>query len=72
MLEAVGRLPKLCREAFVLHHIEQESYETIAEQMQNSPHQVRALCHKAITRLRKLMVIAQMRSEDREAPRAES
>jgi DNA-directed RNA polymerase specialized sigma24 family protein len=40
-----------------MRYIQQQSYDDIAEQMGKSPHQVRALCHKAISRLRDLLGI---------------
>jgi RNA polymerase sigma-70 factor (ECF subfamily) len=54
-LAALDRLPKLARECLVLRYLENEPYETIAEQVGKTPHQARALCHKAIVRLRKLL-----------------
>ena len=55
VLAAIARLRGLSREAFVLHHIEQNSYEQIAKGLDKQPHQVRALCAKAMTRLRTLL-----------------
>jgi RNA polymerase sigma-70 factor (ECF subfamily) len=55
VLAAIARLSGLSREAFVLHHIEQNSYEQIAEELDKQPHQARALCFKAMTRLRTLL-----------------
>jgi len=55
ILNAIGRLSKAPRQAVVMRHIQQQSYEDIAEQMGKTTHQVRALCYKAINRLRYLL-----------------
>lgn len=55
ILDAAGRLGKLCREAFVMRHIQQEPYEAVADQLGKTPHQVRALCHKAVAQIRSLL-----------------
>ena len=52
VLAAVERLKGVSRAAFVMRYIEQDSYETIAEQLGKTPHQVRALCFRAMQRLR--------------------
>ena len=52
ILDATGWLSELCRDAFVLRHIQQEPYETIADQLGRTPHQVRALCHKTVEQIR--------------------
>ncbi|KKL14571.1 hypothetical protein LCGC14_2514310 [marine sediment metagenome] len=55
ILDAVGRLSELSREAFVMRHIQQEPYEAVANQLDKTPHQVRALCHKAVEQIRSLL-----------------
>ena len=55
MLEAISRLNKAPRQAIVMHYIQQQSYEDIAKQINKTTHQVRALCHNAINRLRDLL-----------------
>jgi RNA polymerase sigma-70 factor (ECF subfamily) len=55
MLDAISRLNKASRQAIVMRYIQQQPYEDIAEQMNKTTHQVRALCHKAINRLRDLL-----------------
>jgi RNA polymerase sigma-70 factor (ECF subfamily) len=55
VLDALVRLPGLNREIVVMRYLEQHSYETIAGQFGKTPHQVRALCHKALSRLRSLL-----------------
>ena len=52
VLVAVERLNGTSREAFVMRYIQQDSYETIAEQLGKTPHQIRALCFRALNRLR--------------------
>jgi RNA polymerase sigma factor (sigma-70 family) len=54
-LEAIGQLSDLCRAAFVMRYIEQQSYEQVAKELGKEPHQVRGLCSKATTRLRNLL-----------------
>jgi len=61
ILRAVGQLKGRHREAFVMHYIEQTGYDQIAEQMNKNPQQIRALCSKAMGRLRRIL------SEEKEA-----
>ena len=51
ILDAISRLNKTSRQAIVMHYIQQQPYEDIAEQMGKTTHQVRALCYKAINHL---------------------
>lgn len=55
VLDAIGQLPEGSREMVVLRYLERQDCETIARQFGKTPHQVRALCHKAIARLRVLL-----------------
>lgn len=55
MLDAVGRLDTPGRELIVLRHLERQSYEEIARQLGKTPHQTRALAHKALEKLRSLL-----------------
>lgn len=55
MLDGISRLKKASRQAIVMRYIQQQPYDNIAEQMGKSPHHVRALCCKAINRLRDLL-----------------
>ncbi len=55
VLEAVGRLKGLMRQAFVMRHIEEESYEQIAKKLGKTQHQVRGMCFRALTRVRDLV-----------------
>ena len=54
-LDAVGRLKKSSREVLVMRYLQQESYDNIAEQLGKTSHQVRALCSRAIHRLRDVL-----------------
>lgn len=55
VLDAVGQLPRGSREIIVLRYLQQQDYEAIGRQLGKTPHQVRALCHKAIAKLRVLL-----------------
>jgi RNA polymerase sigma factor (sigma-70 family) len=52
VLNHIAVLPSPGREIIILRYLEHESYETIANQLGKTKHQVRALSFKAITRLR--------------------
>ena len=52
VLSAIGRLNAPSRQALVMRYIQQQSYDYIAEQLCKTPHQVRALCSKALKNLR--------------------
>jgi len=52
VLAAIGRLHGASREAFVMRHIQQDSYEQIAGQLGKTVHQARALCFRAMSTLR--------------------
>jgi RNA polymerase sigma-70 factor (ECF subfamily) len=47
VLSAVGRLNKASRDSVVMRYIDDKSYDYIAEQLQMTPHHIRALCHRA-------------------------
>ena len=55
MLNAIEKLNEKGRQAIVMRYIQEQSYEDIAEQIGKTPHQARALCSKAMTRLREIM-----------------
>jgi RNA polymerase sigma factor (sigma-70 family) len=57
VLAALGWLSQLSRSCLVLRYIEQLSYLEVAQQLDVTPHQARAACHKGIRRLRKVMRI---------------
>ncbi|MHC4214488.1 MAG: RNA polymerase sigma factor, partial [Planctomycetota bacterium] len=54
VLDAAAQLRGLSRECFVMHHVQQASFEEIARQLDKRPHQVRALCSKGMRQLRKI------------------
>ena len=70
-LNAIGQLNRASREAIVMRYIQQESYDCIAEQLGKTPHQVRALCSKALNRLRDLLGRGQPSFSGKEAHRVE-
>jgi RNA polymerase sigma factor (sigma-70 family) len=49
---AVDQLPPTDRELVVLRFLHGSSYEELADDMGSTPHRVRALCSKAVVRLR--------------------
>ncbi|MCP4609994.1 MAG: RNA polymerase sigma factor [Planctomycetes bacterium] len=55
ILNAIGKLNKVPREAFVMRYIQQEPYDYIAEQLGKTVHHVRALCSRASNRLRDIL-----------------
>ena len=55
ILNAIGKLKKVPREAFVMRYIQQEPYNYIAEQLDKTAHHVRALCSRALTRIRYIL-----------------
>ncbi|MEJ2649399.1 MAG: sigma-70 family RNA polymerase sigma factor [Sedimentisphaerales bacterium] len=55
MLNAIEKLNEKGRQAIVMRYIQQQSYDDIAEQTGKTPHQARALCSKAMSRLRQIM-----------------
>ena len=55
ILNAMGKLNKVPREAFVMRYIQQEPYDNIAEQLGKTVHHVRALCSRALTRIRYIL-----------------
>ena len=65
-LDAVGRLKKSSREVLVMHYLQQESYDNIAEQLGKTSHQVRALCSRAIRHLRDVLGSNEHKSSKKE------
>ena len=55
ILNAIGQMNKVPREAFVMRYIQEESYDYIAEQLGKTAHHVRALCSRASNRLRNIL-----------------
>ena len=52
VFDAMERLNKTQRQVFVLRYIQQLSFEQIAEATGKTPHHVRALCSRALTKVR--------------------
>ncbi len=72
VLDAMTGLSPRSRELLSMHYIEQQSYETLAQGYRKTPHQIRALCHKALVQLRALLAetpYASELEEDHERPR---
>lgn len=67
ILNAIGQLNGISRQAFVMHYIQQDSYEEIAHALHKNPHQIRALCSKALGRLRDVIRNNQFGSSGKEA-----
>ncbi len=55
MLNAIEKLNEKGRQAIVMRYIQEQSYEDIAAQIGKTPHQARAICAKAMNRLRDRM-----------------
>jgi len=66
ILNAIGRLKGIYREAFVMRYIQEESYDYIAEQLGKTSHHVRALCSRASNRLRNVLGSNQHKSSGKE------
>ena len=56
VLRALDKMSELSRQVIVMHRLQGESYDSIALQLNKTPHQVRAICSKAIGQLRDLLV----------------
>lgn len=55
ILDLMPRLNKLAREVVVMHYIEQESYEEIAQRLGKKPQHIRSVSAKALALLRQLL-----------------
>ena len=55
ILDAVGRLDETSRQAFVMRHLQQNSYDSIAQQLNKTAHQVRAICSRAMKQIRNML-----------------
>lgn len=62
VLDAIGQLPPGGREIVVLRYLQQQDYASIGRQLGKTPHQIRALCHKAVVRLRALLDVERAKS----------
>jgi RNA polymerase sigma factor (sigma-70 family) len=61
VLCAISQLRGASREAFVMRYIQQHPYEYIAGEMGKTPHQVRALCFKALMHIRYVLSDKELR-----------
>ena len=66
ILDAIGRLNRSWCQAIVMRYIQQQSYDDIAKQMEKTPHHVRAICSKALNRLRELLGTDQQKPTEKE------
>jgi RNA polymerase sigma factor (sigma-70 family) len=55
ILVGLADIPETARDCILLRYLQQQEYDAIGEQVGKTPHQVRAICCKAIKRLRKLL-----------------
>jgi RNA polymerase sigma factor (sigma-70 family) len=55
VLDMMTRLNDLAREVIVMHYIEQEPYEQIAQRLGKKPQHIRSISAKALTKLRQLL-----------------
>jgi len=55
VLDATSRLTDLARDVVVMRYIEQDSFEEIGRRLEKKPQYMRALCAKAMARLRELL-----------------
>ena len=63
VLNATEQLNDLQRQVFVLRHIEQYSFEQVAQEVGKTPHHVRALASRALSRVREICSKIQVRTE---------
>ncbi len=55
ILDTMAGLSSRDCELLTMHYIQEVSYEVLAKEHEKTPHQIRAICHKALNRLRDLM-----------------
>ena len=55
VLDVMPRLSDLAREVVVMHYIEQESYEEIAQRLGKKSQHIRSVSAKALAKLRQLL-----------------
>jgi RNA polymerase sigma factor (sigma-70 family) len=60
ILNAAAQLSETLREVFILRYVEQHPYEMIAERLNRTTHQVRALCAKAIAEIRSTFTCSEL------------
>ena len=69
VMEAAEQLNELQRQVFVMRYIEQTSFEQIAQEVGKTPHHVRALASRALSRVRDICAKIQVRSSQEGANR---
>ena len=69
VLDALTRVSRAARAAFVLRLIEQQPYADVAAALGTTPHQARALCQKAMRRIRDILNVSVERGNPRETAR---
>ena len=62
ILDAAQRLSKTHRRVFVMRYLEQNSFEQIAQEVGKTPHHVRAIASRALSRVRDICSKTQGRS----------
>lgn len=72
VLCAISQLRGASREAFVMRYIQQQDYEYIAVEMGKTPHQVHALCFKALMHIRYLLSDKELRYSKKGGHNAEN
>ncbi len=55
VLSALDCLPRRDRDLIVMRYLQERNYGAMAHRLGRTPHQVRALCHKAVRRLRRIV-----------------
>jgi len=55
VLDATSKLTDLARDVVVMHYIEQESFDEIAQHLGKKPQYMRSLCSKAMAELREMV-----------------
>jgi len=55
VLIALDCLPRSYRDLIVMRYLQEQDYGTMARELGRTSHQVRALCHKALRRLRRVV-----------------
>lgn len=55
VLDATSKLTDLARDVVVMHYIEQDTFEEIAQRLGKKPQYMRSLCSKAMAHLREML-----------------
>jgi RNA polymerase sigma factor (sigma-70 family) len=68
VLDAMAGLSTRSCELLTMHYIQQQSYESLAQEHHKTPQQIRALCHKSLVQLRGLLSETSHRTGQGETP----